>query len=277
MIRAMTHSTRLSSCQRANTAAPRAMRGFTLVEIMIALAIGLFITAGLLTLVQAMKRTSVTQSGMSQLQDNERMAMTLVADVIQSAGYFPQPYLNTAAALMPAVGSFQAGQSLTGTGAGTAVAPGDTITVRYVTGGSNPPAADMTINCTGNTSTTQTLYTNTFSLVPDPNVAGTWDLACTLNGGAPVAMVNGIKNLQIYYGVKTNSQNNNSVDSYLDANAVIAGNGITDYWGKVLSVKLTVTFVNPMYGTLPGQTTNTPPTIQFTRIIDVMNTGGVTS
>jgi hypothetical protein len=185
--------------------------------------------------------------------------------------------VNSAAVLMPAVGSFQPGQSLLGTGAGTAAAPGDTITVRYVTGGANAPANDMTINCTGNTNPTQLLFTNTFSLVADPYVAGTYDLMCTLNGAPAVAMVNGIKNLQIYYGVKTNSLSNNSVDSYLDANAVIAGDGTTPYWNKVLSVKVTVVFVNPMYGTLAGQTTDTPPTIQFTRIIDVMNTGGVTS
>ena len=61
-------------------------RGFTLIELMIALLIALFLIGGLLTLVQAMKSTSISQSGMSQLQDNERMAMTLMTDVIQSTG-----------------------------------------------------------------------------------------------------------------------------------------------------------------------------------------------
>lgn len=281
MTNAMTHPTRSSFFRTARAPGRRESRGFTLVEIMIALAIGLFLTAGLLTLVQAMKRTSVTQTGMSQLQDNERMAMTLVADVIQSAGYFPQPAapappVTSSIGILLPVGSFKAGQSLLGTGAAGAPAPGDSITVRYQTGGSNAPASDMTINCTGNTNPTPLVFTNTFSLVPDP-VTGTYDLACTLNGAAPVALVNGITNLSILYGVKTNSLNNNSVDSYLDANAVIAGNGTTDYWSNVLSVKFTLTFVNPMYGTLPGQTTNTAPTIQFTRIVDVMNTEGVTS
>jgi type IV pilus assembly protein PilW len=270
MRKAMTHSTRLSLCRPAGSAGRAASRGFTLVEIMIALAIGLFLTAGLLTLVQAMKRTSVTQSGMSQLQDNERMAMTLLADVIQSAGYFPQNVglTNTAVTQLVSAGSFQAGQALLGTGAGNAAPPGDSTTVRYYTAGTL--AGDQTINCTGNTTTGPLLFTNKFSLVPDPYVTGTWDLACTLNGAPPVALVNGIENLQIYYGVKTNTQNNNSVDTYLDAN------GVAD-WSKVKSVKVTVTFVNPMYGTLAGQTKDTPQTIQFMRIIDIMNTGGVTS
>jgi hypothetical protein len=53
---------------------------------MIAIALGLFLIGGLLTLVQAMRRTSTNQSGLSQLQDNERMAMQLITDVVQSTG-----------------------------------------------------------------------------------------------------------------------------------------------------------------------------------------------
>ena len=74
----------------------RRIRGFTLAELMIAVLIGLFLTAGLLTLVQAMKRTTASQSGLSQLQDNERMAMSLIANVVQSAGYYPNPMVNSA-------------------------------------------------------------------------------------------------------------------------------------------------------------------------------------
>jgi type IV pilus assembly protein PilW len=249
-------------------------RGFTLVELMIAILIGLFLTAGLLTLVQAMKRTSVTQTGLSQLQDNERMAMTLIADVIQSAGYYPQPTLNNAAVLMPVAGVFtQGGQSIVGAVAPNMPTPGDSISVRYVTGGSNPPLNDQTINCTGNTATTQTLFVNTFQLAAGA-VAGTYDLVCGLGAAAPVHLVNGVTNLAILYGVQTNpSVSNNSADTYLDANGVALGN----YWNKVVSVKITLTFVNPLFGTLPGQTTNTPPTILFTRVVDVMNKTGVTT
>jgi type IV pilus assembly protein PilW len=248
----------------------RATRGFTLVELMVAVTISLFLTGGLLTLVQAMKATAVTQNAMSQLQDNERMAMTLIADVIQSAGYFPNPAVNTAALLMPNTAPYTfAGQSLVGSGSGTAAAPGDTISVRYVTGGTNAPNNDYTINCFGATSTTQTVYSNTFSLQADPN--GGWDLVCSLNGAAPVVLVPGISNLQIYYGVQTNpTVSNNSVDTYLDATAV-------SNWNNVMSVKITLTFINPMYGKLPGQTTNTQQIIPFTRVIDVMSKGGITS
>jgi type IV pilus assembly protein PilW len=246
----------------------RVGRGFVLVEMLIAILIALFLVGGLLTLVQAMKRTASVQTGLSQLQDNERVAMTLIADVIESAGYYPNPTVNTAASSFPIVAPFTiAGQSLVGTGSWTDPAPGNSISVRYSTAGT--AAGDNTINCTGNPSVAATSFTNTFSVDP-----ATGSLICVLNGGAPVSLVGGVSNLQIYYGVQTNpGVSNNSADTYLDATAVTAGN----YWSQVVSVKITVTFANPLYGTLAGQSLNVPQTIPFTRVIDVMNKTGVST
>jgi type IV pilus assembly protein PilW len=235
-----------------------AQGGFTLVELMIAVTIALFLVGGLVTLVGGMKRASLSQDGMSQLQDNERLAVTLMTDVIQSAGYFPDPTINTAASILPVSAPFTfAGQSIFGTGAWGAAAPGDSVTVRYATKGN-----DGIINCTGNTSAVAATFVNAFS------VSGT-DLVCSLNGAAVVHLANGITNLQIYYGVQTNpAALTNSADTYLDATAVTAGN----YWGNVLSVKIQLTFTNPM-----ANQTGQPATIQFTRVIDVMNKTGVST
>ena len=269
-------------------------RGFTLIELMIAITIAIFLTGGLLTLVQAMKATQGAQGGLSQLQDSERMAMTLITDVIQQAGYYPNPSLNTNTAEFPAIGPFTfAGQTMSLAKAQTFIGAGNfndppppaasnTITVRYATGGTvvvAPAVPDNVINCSGNTSKVPTTFTNTFAVVGDPTAAGTFDLVCQLQDSAAgtnttVYLVTGVTQLQIYYGVKTNtSVNNNSADAYLDAHTVTAGN----YWGNVMSVKVTLTFVNPLYGNLAGQTNNanTPKTIAFTRVIDIMTkTGG---
>jgi type IV pilus assembly protein PilW len=242
-----------------------AQSGFTLVELMIAVTIALFLVGGLVTLVDGMKRASLSQDGMSQLQDNERMAATLLTDVIQSAGYFPNPTATTAALTFPVVGPFTfAGQSIAGSGVGTAAPPGDTITVRYATGGTGAVPPDNTINCMGNTNATPTLFTNKLYMV---TTAGVGYLVCSLNGAAtPVQLASGITNLQIYYGVQSNpAALTNSVDAYVDATAV------TD-WSKVLSVKIILTFTNPM-ANQPGQL----PTIQFTRVVDVMNKTGVST
>jgi type IV pilus assembly protein PilW len=267
-------------------------RGFTLVEILIAITIALFLTGGLLTLVQAMRRTTTVQSGLSGLQDNERMAMTLLGDVIQEAGYFPNPSANTAAGEFPAVGpiafasqsvSLSMGQSFIGAGGFSdppPPAPSNSITVRFATAGTvvtAPAVPDNLINCTGNPTTYATTFINTFSIIADPNVAGTFDLVCQLQDSTAgttntVYLVTGITQMQILYGVQTNtSVNSSSVDTYLDANGVNAFSS----WSSVISVKITLSFVNPLYGNLPGQSPTAAPTISFTRVVDIMNkTGG---
>jgi type IV pilus assembly protein PilW len=267
----------------ASLVARRRAPGFTIVELMIAITIALFLSAGLLTLVQAMKATGGIQSGLSQLQDSERTAMTLIADVIQSAGYFPQPTVNVAAGEFPVGGPFvYAGQSV----AGGAANGFDAITVRYATAGTNggaPPGSappDNIINCTGNFSQIPTMFTNTFSLQPDPSVAGTFDLMCNVVDSAgnnnTVQLVAGITAMSVLYGVQTNpASGTNGADTYLSAADVTNGS----YWPNVVSVKVTVTFVNPLYGNLAGQNTNltTPQTIPFTRVVAVMNKNGVTT
>lgn len=247
-----------------NSQLHRHARGFTLIELMVALVLSLFVIGGLVTLVQAMKRSSTNQSGLSQLQDNERMAMTLITDVIQSTGYFPNPLLNTSTSSFPVVAPFTvAGQAIVGTGTYASTTAGSqTISVRYLTSGS-----DNVINCTGNTAATASTFVNTFDIDANGN------LRCTLvvNGVAQAAMplISGIQSMQIQYGVLTNtSAGNNSIDTYMDAAAVTAGS----YWPAVRTVRVTLNFVNPLVtasGALQAGQTNA--TISFTRVIAIMN------
>jgi type IV pilus assembly protein PilW len=243
-------------------------RGFTFVELMVAIALGLFLIGGLLTLVQAMRRTNTNQSGLSQLQDNERMAMQLITDVVQSTGYFINPTTQTAVSSFPVAAygsaSFTSpGQALVG--AGTWGVPGHVITTRFWTAGMNPPNFDNTINCTGNPSNTPANFVNQIS------VANNY-LTCTLwvnDVASPtVNLVPGITDMQILYGVLSgNGTATNSVDTYLDA-ATVGTN-----WNQVKSVQVTLTFLNPLWGQ-PGQTQQY---IKFTRTIDVKNKTGVTT
>ena len=75
----------------------RRERGIGLVELMIALTIGLFIMLGLGTVFYSMRQTSISSQGLSSLQDSERMAMTFLGNAIQGAGYYiyaQPPYTN---------------------------------------------------------------------------------------------------------------------------------------------------------------------------------------
>jgi type IV pilus assembly protein PilW len=247
--------------------------GFTILELLIALLIGLFLLGGLLTMTAAMKSTGNVDGNLAQLHDAERTALTLMTDVVQSAGYFPNPVAQTDATAMPVTGVFAAaGQSIYGTGAATAAAPGDTLTVRYLTNGTTN--GDGTLNCLGATSAGAVSWINTFQVARDSS--GNWNLQCVLstNGtaAAAVTLVTGVTNMQIQYGVQTNaSSGTNSVDAYLDAPNVNA----TPYWNSIISVKITLTMVNPLHGTLPGQSLSLPATTQITRVVAVMNKTGV--
>jgi len=253
-------------------------RGFTLVELMIAILIGLFLVGGLLALVGAMKRTGGIQGNLEQLHDSERLSTTIMTDVIQEAGYFPLTAANignatsTAASQLPATGVWTAGQTIYGTHTGTGVTSTDTVSVRYLTAG-----ADGVLNCMGATSATAASWINTFQVDGNGNLQcvlttnGTAAAAVTLVNGVNTSGLNvgGVKYMQILYGVQTNTASGTtSIDTYLNAAQVTAG----PYWSNVISVQITLYFSNPLYGQ-PGQTLVTIP---VTRVIDLMNKAGAT-
>ena len=247
-------------------------RGLTLVELLVSMAIAVFLLGGLLTIVGNTRRVFGAQNLMAQLQDNQRLAMTLLGDVIQEAGYFPDPTANVATAVLPVVaGTFPtAGQPITGTYA--AGLPGDTITVRFATAPN-----DGVIHCLGGTNTTAInplVYVNAFSI----DAAGNFICTLTANGvntqatlvpsaTNPAGVLNsGIQRIKILYGVTANTAlGNGAVDTYLRADQMTAAN-----WNNVVTAKVTMWFYNPLRGQ-PGQ----PDTVIFERVIAVMNKSGV--
>jgi type IV pilus assembly protein PilW len=233
-------------------------RGFTLLEILIAMTLGLFMLGGLVVVVTSNRSSSTDQNKLSQLQDGERMAMTMMTDVIQSAGYFPDPTINNSTGVFTVSAPFTvAGQSMVGTY--NAASPGDTITVRYMTADS-----DTILNCSGvpNGSGANVTYTSTFSVVGG-------QLICTMNdtvNTTAYTLVNGVTNLSVLYGVNTLGTGNN-VDTYLNATQVTA----TNNWNNVLSVNVALTFTNPLY--VAGQTVQ-QQTLTIQRVIGNMNKAG---
>ena len=243
-------------------------RGFTLVELMVTVAIALFLIGGLLTVLQNVRGAYNNQQLLSQLQDQQRFALTVLADVIQAGGYFPDPVAWQPVSSLPAGGNYALGQAFYGTHPGGTAA--DTIGIRYRT-----QVNDGVIFCDGSSNTTQGptgLYVNEFSVA-----AGA--LQCQLTDGAtgapingpPVPIINGVQNLLIYYGVKRNAVPvDYNVDTYLTADQMNAANGD---WNNISSVRVILTFTNPLCTPVcqPGQ----QPTIQFERVIEVMSRAGV--
>jgi len=250
-----------SSHRSAGLSSARRARGFTLIELMVTVAIALFLLGGLVTVLENTRTTYGNQQALAQFQDQQRFAMAVLSSVIEAGGYYPSPTTETQASALPVALNFTlAGQAFWGTGSAGA-APGDTLYVRFRTA-----SGDGVINCSGGANTTgaEHTYTNEFSIV-----AGQLACALSVDGGAftaPVPLVAGVTNLQVYYGVKRlASANDYGVDTYVPA-AFMNG---TD-WSQVSAVRVILTFTNPLAGQ-PGQPN---PTLQFERLVEVMARAG---
>jgi type IV pilus assembly protein PilW len=241
--------------------------GFTLVELLVALFIALFLIAGLTSMVQGTSKTAVNQAGLAQLQNSQRIAVTLLTDVIQQAGYYPTTQtdsLQTAFPIAPALPGApapafaQAGTSVVGET--NATANGDSVTVRY-----QNDSTGTVLNCLGQSaSAAPQVHEYTFS------VNSTNQLVCAVDDNAPVALVANVRQLQIFYGVDATSQ---TPYSGTPANAYVAADQMTPTnWTNVSSVKVIITFVNPLAGQ-PGQ--SSAPQITFSRVVGVMARTGV--
>jgi type IV pilus assembly protein PilW len=213
--------------------------------------------------VQGQRRTSTNQSALAQLQDNERLAMTLITDTIQAAGYITDPTNTSLETALPVVAGFAtAGQAIAG--AAGAVA-GDSLTVRYQTNG-----RDGVMSCIGTTSAVADTWVGTF------DVDATGHLRCQPKAGAKAyPLVSGVTNFEVSYGVNTASADANSncpADTYVKLTDMTA-----TYWTNVCSVKVTITFTNPLRQPVAAiaPDTSQPEFITFTRVIAIMSKSGV--
>lgn len=252
--------------------------GYNLVELSVALLVALFLLAGFFAVLQSTRKAATSQTQLAQLQDDERVALTMMSGVIEAGGYYPNPYTNTINTQLPANAPFQVGQVVYGTANPTA-ALGDTLIVRY-----DADAGEDVIDCTGNSNDTNSspaFYTNEFRVLQDSSTTPPY-LACSVDGGNTFAkLVNNVAKMQISYGISTTVTAPNSlgspVDSYVTtAGMVTAAAANAAVWTNVLSVKVTLSFVNPLFAA-PGQPVTpgqTQQTLAITKVIGIMSRMG---
>jgi type IV pilus assembly protein PilW len=265
--------------------------GYSLIELMVAMAIAAFLLAGLFTIFQGTRHTSDQQTGLAELQDEQRLAMSMISDIVQIAGAFTDAVNNTQSVLLTDGGNFtNAGQALFGTSPGAA-GP-DTVTVRFQTA-----SGDGTLNCNGvgNTSGAPIVYSNTYSVAV--NAAGVSQLLCTVQTGIPAAgvaqavpLINNVTNMQFWYAVNTTGSTPltpvtstgtaaagtvTNAGCPADTYIATANMGAND-WSNVCAVKVLLTFVNPLYQPAgqPQPTVGQPATVQFVRVIGIQAKAG---
>ena len=239
----------------------KTQRGVSLVEIMVAITIGLLLMLGLGTVFVTVSQTSKLRQNMSGVQDNERTAIAFLNNSIRSAGFNPSPAnVNQ----FTASGSFTTtGQTIYGSGSG---AGADTVSVRFIA----PPAGTTTSQGCSATLTAGDVYEDDFT------VAGGY-LTCTEKdvtaGGAAAPAVNLVPNvagMNIVYGIDPASPNcSGSATEYQPGNSVPAS-----VWGgtcggapggQLKTVNITLQFNNP----LAGQTSQ-PTTVTINQTIPYM-------
>jgi len=228
--------------------------GSSLIEILIAMVIGLFLMAGVVAVFVNLKNAFTSQDQLAQLQDNERLALTVLTTTVQSAGYYSDPVNSTALASLPAstnavYGSLAAGQPIAGTSGASGA--NDVLTTQFATA-----SGDGIMNCWGQTNTSGSgqVYINTFS------ISANNELQCSLNGANPVPLVSGVSGFKVTYGVDSN--NNRSADTYMSASQVAAGG----LWSSVRTVQIQLTFLPPFKN--PDGTS--PPPITWLQTISLM-------
>ena len=224
--------------QSSSTAVvPRRQAGFSLIELMIAIVIAMVVTAGAIAVFGNMRSSFISQDKLGQLQDGQRLALTVLNTTVQSAGYFPRPDLRTVTDTFPATSatpnkdgtSFLVEGGIVGSGTFSGTAS-NVLNVRY-----SGSTDDGVMNCLGER------FTKSSVTIPADVIVNTFEvinnqLTCRINGGTAVALVDNVSSMKLQYLV-----DKGGTYAYMDAPTVAAGS----YWGTVSAVRITLQFMDP--------------------------------
>lgn len=197
-------------------------RGFTVLELLVALTIGLLLTAVIAQLFLGSRATYATIDDLSRVQENIRYTQGLLLRTIHQAGFKSAPNSIT--------GNVFSGVNLAlaaTNGAGTA---SDTITVRFQGHNDAFGAADGSVlDCLGNRIAAGVMAVNLFSIAAGAN--GNNALFCN---GAEV--VSDVENMQLVFGEDTNAD--------LTADRYVPLPDVTNI-NNVVSVRIAMLFEAP--------------------------------
>jgi len=175
--------------------------GFSLIEMMVAMALGLLLVVVIGQVFITSKESYRTTEDLSRLQENARFAAAQMSRVVRMAAFTTDPLANRTAVFPLATAPAIAGTEGGGTNA-------DEVTVRYQ--GSGFPTADGTVlDCQGNAIRGGEMAVARFYIAAGANGANA--LFCDNTGTVgPLGMVTGpvelasdVENMQILYGEDT--------------------------------------------------------------------------
>lgn len=189
-----------------NTTSKTSNSGFTLVEMMIGITLGLLIMLGVIKIIDSNTQSNVLMETLSEVLGTGRFVLNYLGNNLRLTGY-PRESTNIITAI-------------TGTN-GTGTNLSDSITIQY----------ESSTNCAG-TATGGTITQDTFFI--QLNAAGLPELNCTApvpTGFTTYPIVDGVESLQILYGEDMDTPTDGQVNRYSNANNV-------SNWNNVITLRI---------------------------------------
>ena len=217
--------------------------GLSLVELMVALVLGLVLMAGVIQVFLASRQTYNANEAMARMQENGRFALEFISRSARLAGYVEAIYTGDKplALVRPSctglAGSIPA-TLCTSNGAGNASDTIGFIMQPLISEGARR-------DCLGNIiASNNDLIINHFSIIPATASTSaalgcrSYNLTTTswISGPSAQALVDGVDSLQVLYGISTGNDSR-SANQYVSAERV--GSNLSD-WQKVRSVRISV-------------------------------------
>lgn len=217
----------------------QAPRGFSLVELMVAMTIGLLIALVVIQAYLSGLGTQQAQTDVSRAQEAGRFAFQLLGASIRKSGYRnPQsvgtPFCEGSAPTTPRLVLLNdpstinpAAANLSGSTA-TIANKSDVIRVRYYGEGVVGGAADGSIvDCLGNSIAANTLQEDTLYVANDANNNNEPTLYCYASNAATAQpLIPGVESLQLLYGEDTDTTSDGIINRYVTASNVTNVNNI---------------------------------------------------
>lgn len=222
----------------------RRSAGFSMVELLIAVTLGLVLLLGVTQVYQGYKQSYNQQEGMAELQETARFATQFLVRTVRQAGYRHSPtgtatdvfHTNNAVSTLAVEGT-----------EGAAGAP-DTLVIRF-----QGSSDGLVVDCQGqavSSAVPTRIAVNTFSIDTvsneleclrqiddDPDANDGYEIGAA---GTPQPLLSGVTDMQITYGIdSTPGDGVMRVNQYLDADGI--GGAGEPGWDAVVSVQIVLT------------------------------------
>lgn len=187
-------------------------RGLSLIELLIAMLLGLILTAGALGMMLASRNLNRTTDTQSRIQENGRFAIEFLNQGIAMAGYLSSSMDDASNSIFLNCASAQCTKDGSGTNSDQIAAVLD-------------PEDD--VDCVGNTVGLNDIIANVYTVVDldGDNVSSLYCRGYNIStnswlGTGPQPLVDGVQNMQIHYGINDDTAVVRRTKQYISADSV---------------------------------------------------------